>query len=513
MNRNSENDIDEELARSIERLVEEENNVARAFVEGQAMKKASSGNEEAAVSSKGYTAQNSDLGATQMFDKREVAHQLEIEKEEQEPLADDVVALSEKQKEFNEPKQPQKLNRKNKLIIAGACGLVAAVIVVIAAAAVIMNNNRKKSYDYNFSKGMEQYNAQNFEAAEAYLKSAYGTNEGKKNTELMYALYTCYMNNKDEKSAVDILSELLSYDKYNEKAITSLASYYYDKKDGAALTELIKKYRGTNGEKFLTNYEISVPTTSEKEGSYTGSLKLKLIAEDGCRIYYTTDGTEPTIRSTEFKDEVELETGTVTLKAIAVNEMGVCSDIAEYKYVIDYKQPDAPKFSPEAGEYEAGQKITIENIPEGAKAYYTLDGTTPTSATTLYTEPFALEKSAVVSAVIISEHEISSPITRESFIIKEAKEYSFDEAVTLLKNRMKALNILKSDGETTADGAKATFVYQSRQTIRDIEMYYIRYDVKRNGITSAEGYYGVGVRNGQCYKVTGSSGQYSAVQY
>ncbi len=505
MNKDREDDIDEELVRSIQRLVEEENNVARAFVEGQGTRDRE--DEQKAAG------QPSDLGATQMFDKRAVEQRLNQDKVLED---EELELLLDPQEDIAERKGTAKSgsSSRNKWIIGGVCGMVALVIIIIIGVAAAMDNSHKQSYDYNLSAGMEKYGEENYSDALKYLKKAYESDKGKRNTELMLALYDCYDQSGDSSSAAAMLNDLLAYDKYNEQAITALAKYYYEQRDGAKLTELIKKYKDTTGARYLSAYEVSAPTASEKEGKYSGTLQLHLIAEDGCRIFYTLDGSEPTSGSTEFKEMIELEASTVTLKAVAVNEIGVYSEVASYTFDIDYAQPDAPVFDPEAGEYEAGQKIAISNIPDGAKAYYTLDGTTPTETSILYTEPFELESSAVVSALIISEHDVSSPITRQSFVIKTAKEYSFNEAVNLLRQRMQALNIINSEGIITADNsASVSFVYQSRQTISGIDMYYIRCDLRRGQTTSVDGYYGVGVRDGQCYKVTGNSGNLSAVQY
>lgn len=521
----SENDIDEELAKSIEKLVEEETNVARAFVGGQS-------EEEISAPAKG----NQNMGATQMFDRDGIEKELAesarsgerpgsdtrkweedadfLLDEEEEDWDEEKGTGSRKEKIMPDQKDKKKLSKKNKIIIAGVSALVAVIVIAIIVTAVILNNKNKKSYDYNITKGMEYYNAQNFDEAKKFLKNAYSTGKGKKDADLMYALYECYMADHDEKSAVEMLQNLLSYDKKNEKGITALAKYYYGQKDGAALTELIKKYKGTAEEKYLTEYEVAAPVASETSGEYQDSLQLNLLAEDGCRIYYTTDEKEPTIKSTEFKDEISLSQGTVILKAIAVNEIGVCSEIAEYKYEIDFKQPDAPEISPESGSYEVGQLVSIDNLKSGDKAFYTLDGTTPTANSTPYTGPFELkEGSIVVSVVIISEHDLSSTVTRRNYEVTEAKTYTYSEAETLLKNRMIALNLVKSDGKTMTNGGMVSFVYQSKKTIDNIEMYYIRCDVKRNGVIETQGYYGVGLKNGQCYKVTESSGKFSAVQY
>jgi hypothetical protein len=50
----------------------------------------------------------------------------------------------------------------------------------------------------------------------------------------------------------------------------------------------------------------------------------------------------------------------------------------------------------------ADKKVTI-SAEAGAKIYYTTDGTEPTEASTLYTEPFALEKTSYVRAIAVTD--------------------------------------------------------------------------------------------------------------
>ena len=51
-------------------------------------------------------------------------------------------------------------------------------------------------------------------------------------------------------------------------------------------------------------------------------------------------------------------------------------------------------------------------------------------------------------------------------------------------------------------GGTAKLVYQNTTTISGTKMYYIRLDVNSGNSTKTEGYYGVGVNNGQCYVIT-----------
>ena len=49
-------------------------------------------------------------------------------------------------------KNKKELDKKSKLIIAGACGIAALVVIIIIVIAVNMNSKNKKSYKYNLKR-------------------------------------------------------------------------------------------------------------------------------------------------------------------------------------------------------------------------------------------------------------------------------------------------------------------------------------------------------------------------
>ncbi len=58
-------------------------------------------------------------------------------------------------------------------------------------------------------------------------------------------------------------------------------------------------------------------------------------------------------------------------------------------------------------------QVTITE-PEGARAYYTTDGTTPTAESTLYTEPFTLSATTTVKAIAIKDG-VASKVATKTF--------------------------------------------------------------------------------------------------
>ena len=77
---------------------------------------------------------------------------------------------------------------------------------------------------------------------------------------------------------------------------------------------------------------------------------------------------------------------------------------------------NAPVIAPAGGNFVNTVTITITDTSAGASIYYTLDGTTPTAASTLYTAPFVLTSNAVVTAIAIQSGAVNSSVTTASFV-------------------------------------------------------------------------------------------------
>ncbi len=505
-------DISDEFTKSLEKLVEEETNVAKAYVKnnGDAIAKQTDGKQE-----------SSDISNTQMFDSEE------LKKNVGGVNISDLLDESEELNISSSRKMPPQTSqtkvrsaekkaetRKNTIIIVAVITVVTVAVVGIILGALALSNKNKNSYAFNMEQAKGYYESGDYSTALNYYNVAYGTVEGKKDTDLMYKMYECYKNTKDTVMAKNMLDDIISYDKYNEAAIKALGHHYRDNGSGAALNSMLAQYRGTRAGEFIKEFEIAVPTTSETPGEFSSAIKLSLIAGAGCSIYYTLDGSTPTTASNLYSGEIIIDKN-VVVKTIAVDSIGVESVVAEYEYKINYVTPDGPVLSVESGlTIDTDTVLRITNLKDGDTAYYTVDGTTPTTSSYKYEDGIKLEKgSFIVSLVIISATGDTSKITRYTYIVNEVKIYTYEECVDILKERMKGLNILSEDGKTTTGGDKVSFLYESKQTIDEAEMYIIEYIVKPSSGTGTKGYYGVSTKGGSCYKITISDGKYSAVKY
>ncbi len=84
-----------------------------------------------------------------------------------------------------------------------------------------------------------------------------------------------------------------------------------------------------------TEYQPEAPTINPSTQTFSKAFTATITAEGSADIYYTTDGSEPTIESTKYESGVEIPAATTTLKAIAVKD-GVASDVTSVVYTYEY---------------------------------------------------------------------------------------------------------------------------------------------------------------------------------
>jgi hypothetical protein len=86
------------------------------------------------------------------------------------------------------------------------------------------------------------------------------------------------------------------------------------------------------------------------------------------------------------------------------------STVVSAAYEIALPQAAAPAFSPAAGTYTTAESVAISDSTPGALIYYTLDGGTPTTASTLYTGPVVVSKTETITAYAVASGFDSSPV-------------------------------------------------------------------------------------------------------
>ncbi|MCI9615657.1 MAG: hypothetical protein HFG93_10945 [Dorea sp.] len=124
---------------------------------------------------------------------------------------------------------------------------------------------------------------------------------------------------------------------------------------------------------------------------------------DGMTIYYTTDGTEPTLESPIYTEPFEI-TDTTTIKAFAVKNNMDDSEVATATLTLKLRDVKKPVIDPEGeSEFTGSRLVEITCETEDATIYYTVDGSDPTTESKKYTEPFRVSTTTVVKAIGVKE--------------------------------------------------------------------------------------------------------------
>ena len=175
---------------------------------------------------------------------------------------------------------------------------------------------------------------------------------------------------------------------------------------------------------------LAAPSASVPDGAvFTEEGAVELTAETG-RIYYTTDGTDPTTASSLYKKSITVKES-VTIKAIAVADDYEQSEISSFTYGFA-DQVAAPTANFASGELEMGTEVTFSTETEGASIYYRTDGMEPDpdekTGLTLYTGPIRVEKAVTFKVIAVKKQMADSKVltagytVREPVVIEEAVE-------------------------------------------------------------------------------------------
>ncbi len=191
----------------------------------------------------------------------------------------------------------------------------------------------------------------------------------------------------------------------------------------------------------------AAPVLSPVGENFNGTLQVSMTdATTGAMIYYTLDGTTPTVSSPVYSTPVTI-TATTTVNAMAIATGYLQSPISTETYT-NSTQVIAPTISPGSGTYTQAISVTISDTTSGATIYYTTNGTTPTASSTHYTGPITVSGSETVSAIAAETGYTSSPVVSASYAISTGGTTYIDYP----NNGFTATNLSLNNGATVTGG-------------------------------------------------------------
>ncbi len=122
-------------------------------------------------------------------------------------------------------------------------------------------------------------------------------------------------------------------------------------------------------------------------GIYSDVISVTLNSDEDADIYYTLDGSDPSIYGQLYTDTIEIsDEGHTVLKYVAVDAAGNLSDIYTELYTIDITAPDVWADT-EGGLYNHNITLILGSDDENADIYYTFDDW---KTSHMYTSPIKL---------------------------------------------------------------------------------------------------------------------------
>jgi beta-glucanase (GH16 family) len=162
---------------------------------------------------------------------------------------------------------------------------------------------------------------------------------------------------------------------------------------------------------------VATPTFYPLPGTYSSPVAITLSdSTENAVIYYTTNGSMPTMASKKYDGTPINVTKKETINAIALAGQNKQSAVATatYKIVEGTAAPPIVSTSPA----QNGAVIaSLRSNSAGATIYYTLDGTAPTTSSPVYEAPILIDSELALSAIAVVPGLAKSPVTYQSFSI------------------------------------------------------------------------------------------------
>jgi len=200
----------------------------------------------------------------------------------------------------------------------------------------------------------------------------------------------------------------------------------------------------------------AAPTFSVEGGEYSAAQSVVLTSTtDDADIYYTIDGSTPTGSSTAYSGAISV-TETKTIKAIAIYD-GIESAVSSATYTMN--RPAAPAFDLAGCVFDEAFDLHLSTETGSATIYYTTDGTTPTTSSSVYSTKVAISTATTTVKAIAVKDGLTSDVSSATYTYDSRTTPTFslssyavdlnvnvEGSVTLTTNHDGSITATSSDG-------------------------------------------------------------------
>jgi hypothetical protein len=312
-------------------------------------------------------------------------------------------AARKKRQQAKRAREKQKQKKKRLIILSFViAALIIIGIIVGFYVKFTVENERANSYDYQLSMAESAYADGNLKEAIDYYENALALEPD--HTDVRLKLAEIYYDRKDYDSAQLLYLETLEEDPSNKECYRMLISIYEQKNKTQEILDLCSNVTDPEILSLFSDYIVNSPEFSDAGGTYDHYMEIAITSDNGHQIYYTMDGTDPETYGRLYNEPLSLDSaGTYTIRAVCVNNKKLYSDIVTQEYVIDIPAPSMPVVTPNGGTFEEETLVSV-TVPDGCTAYYTWDGTIPTTSSSRYWNALSVpEGNNILSVMIVDD--------------------------------------------------------------------------------------------------------------
>ncbi len=303
------------------------------------------------------------------------------------------------------PEPPSKMPLKKMLGILFGCiaGIVLIVCVVFKIYTEVQNSN---SYEYQMQMAEQAKTSGNQTQALKYYSTALSLMPDDITARMEMA--EIYMEQADYDTAMVLYLETVQLDRSEKEAYEKLIYLYERNQDYDSILELASYAPNEEIAALFAPYHPDAPVISPISDTYGRYINVNLDSLDGDTIYYTLDESTPdAVDGMLYDPEIGIPLtaeGEYTVRAVCVNDKGICSDVSENHYVIKLIPPRDAIVTPKGGDVNTDTVISIF-AQTGCSVYYTWDGTDPTAQSARYQEPLIIpEGENTLSVLVIDDN-------------------------------------------------------------------------------------------------------------
>ncbi|MBR0173580.1 MAG: chitobiase/beta-hexosaminidase C-terminal domain-containing protein [Lachnospiraceae bacterium] len=388
-------------------------------------------------------------------------------------------------------------------VIPVALAVAASILLLVVAAKA-----HKTPEDY-IRYAEKEYAAGNTEEAIAYLKQA--TEKAGMIPDMVFLLAEYQRESGDARGAIETLSAVFHSDAYSgeekERLYYECARAYLELRDGAGLETLLESCPYEDVRKTFASYKPAAPGVSPEGGSFEEQVRVTLSAPEGCAVYYTIDGQEPSDSNARYEQEITLsEPGTYLLQAVAYSAEGMRSETVSASITVTEKRVPPPEVFEDSGTYREATSIVVHGR-DNVTIYYTVDEEgDPDETDERYEKPIPMpDGRSSFKFIAVDENGRKSEVVEREYDLVIDRLVSEEQAVIHVKEELIRAGYMKDlNGSVSGQDGILAYTVENTVTIgNDGEYWFIReHHLHGDGRSEATGrLYAVNTRTGKAMRL------------